>query len=371
MKGKIFNRPHNKPLVLVAPLDWGLGHATRSIPIINALLAQGCGIIIAAEGSVKVLLEKEFPGLAFLPLRGYRIHYSRNKFWMSLVLLFQFPKVVFTAYGEHAWLKKAIKEHAIDAVISDSRLGLYNRTVPCAYIVHQLKIRTGNNFTGRLLQKFHYRFINRYTECWVPDTETGISLAGELSHPSTLPHVPVKYLGPLSRFERSETGIRYDLLVILSGPEPQRTIFEKMILKDLEAFKGSCLVVRGCPGETTTVAAGSAEVQNHLPAREMNFAILQSALVICRSGYTTVMDLCKLQKPAVLVPTPGQTEQEYLCEHLQQQGLFPAMEQRSFSLTGALKKAAEFPFKKPGFSEDGYEKVIADFTGSLTGDRIS
>lgn len=284
---------------------------------------------------------------------------------MPLVLFFQFPKVVLTAYREHSWLKEAVKKYAIDAVISDSRLGLYHHRVPCAYIVHQLRIRTGNNFTERLLQKFHYRFINKYNECWVPDTEAGMSLAGELSHPPRLPAVPVKYLGPLSRFERSETEIKYDLLVLLSGPEPQRTIFEKMILKDIEGFKGRCLVIRGCPEETITPAAGTAEIQNHLPASEMNAVILRSSLIISRGGYTTIMDLCKLQKRAVLVPTPGQTEQEYLCDLLQQQGIFPAISQDSFSITLALKKAAEFLFKRTDLDHDGYKKVIGDFTGPL------
>jgi uncharacterized protein (TIGR00661 family) len=366
MKIENFNSPGNKSRVLVAPLDWGLGHATRCIPIINRLLQLDCEVIIAANGPCRFLLEKEFQNLTILDLKGYNIHYSRKKYWMPVKLFLQFPKLFFTVYSEHAWLKKIVKQYSIDAVISDNRLGFYHKNISCVYITHQLKIKTGNWFAEWLAQKIHYRFINKYNECWVPDAAGLINLAGELSHPAILPKVPVKYLGPLSRFEKTPAEIKYDLAIILSGPEPQRTVFEKIVLKDLENHSGRALLIRGLPTDTTLLkTTSSLEIQNHLPAIELNRVIIQSKIIISRSGYTTVMDLIKLQKRAILVPTPGQTEQEHLAGYLLKQGLFLCVEQESFSLSVALNKSEDFSFIKRKFPQTGYEKVIEGFVKNL------
>lgn len=363
MKSKNFNNPGHKPRVLFSPIDWGLGHATRSIPIINRLLEKDCEVIIAAEGSCRSLLEKEFPDLLFLNLRGYRMKYSRQKFWMPVKMLVQFPKIILSIYTEHSWLKKIVKKYSVDAVISDNRFGMYHSSVPCIYVTHQLKIKTGNRFTEWIAQKINYWFINKYNECWVPDTAGEINLSGELSHPVVLPKAPVKYLGPLSRFEKEAGEIRYDLLIILSGPEPQRNVFEKILLKDLKNYSGKALLVRGLPSNTTLLKTSSSSlgIENHLPAAELNRVILQSKIIISRCGYTTVMDLIKLQKEAILIPTPGQTEQEYLADHLLKQKLFFCTKQELFSLPEVLKKAENFSFSNSAFSQNDYEKVIDSF----------
>ena len=363
MKGKNFNMPGNKLRVLIAPLDWGLGHATRCIPIIFKLLQQNCEVLIAAEGSGKILLQKEFPGLIFIELKGYRMHYSRTKFWMPVKLIVQLPKLIYSIYAEKRWLKKAVCEYKIDAVIADNRLGLSHTKIPCVYITHQLHIKTGGRFTESISKKIHYHFINKYTVCWVPDAAGEINLAGQLSHPLVLPNVPVVYIGPLSRFEKIDTAIKYDLCVILSGPEPQRSIFEKIILTGLKKFKGSVFMLRGLPGNSPTIKSNSntLQIQNHLSAPELNLVLQQSKIIICRSGYTTIMDLVKLQKKAILVPTPGQTEQEYLANYLQEQNLFYRVQQKYFSVSDALKKAAGFSFKEAVVQQNNYEKAIEDF----------
>lgn len=364
MNGKNFNSPLNKPVILVTPLDWGLGHATRCIPVIIKLLEYNCNVIIAAEGRCRVLLEMEFPGLTFLDLRGYRVQYSRTGGGLPLKMLSQLPKIIFRIYSEHAWLKKMIKKHAVDAVISDNRLGMYNKNIASIYITHQLQIKTGSQYTDRVAQKIHYWFINKFNECWVPDTGKEINLAGELSHPSKLPKIPVKYLGPLSRFKALPAGIQYDLLFILSGPEPQRTIFEDKILVALKEYKGRALLVRGLPDNVTIKRAGIPsllEINDHLRSEELNTAILQSDLVITRSGYTAIMDLIKLKKRAVLVPTPGQTEQEYLAKYLMSNHFFYSAEQADFNLPDIIAAVNTFPFRNPVISLDDYEKNIDSF----------
>ena len=355
--------------VLVAPLDWGLGHATRCIPIIYALLQQHVEVIIAADGAIKNLLKKEFPNVVFTQLKGYNIRYSSNGFWLPLRLLAQLPKFVWAVYTEHKWLKKIVLTHNIDTVISDNRLGLYHSKIYCIYITHQLKIKTGNRFATWLAQKTHYFFINKYRTCWVPDNESENFLAGELSHPKKLPVLPIKYLGPLSRFEKIIIEKKYDLLILLSGPEPQRTIFETILLKQLKIFTGSVLLVRGLPlytNKTDWVFENNLTIVNHLTANELNKAIQQSALVISRSGYTTIMDLVKLEQKAILVATPGQTEQEYLAAYLKNKNIFFSASQKGFSLNEILQNAAFFSYAPfVTINTDGYKKIVADLVKQL------
>ena len=367
MKVENFNKLAPKPRVLVAPLEWGLGHATRCIPIISELMAQNCEVLIGAEGSSKSLLEKEFPQVRFLPLKGYRMQYSRKKYWLPFKLLLQFPKMFFSIYNEHRWLKKMIRLHSIDMVISDNRFGLYTSLVPCIYITHQLAIKTGNRFTERVAKKLHYHFINKYNACWVPDIAGENNLAGELSHPAHLPKTPVQYLGPLSRFIKSGVEKKYDLAVVISGPEPQRTVFEDLLLKELENYNGACLFVRGLPADVQICRSVNMqiEIHNHLSSTEMNKAIQLSELVISRSGYTTVMDLIKLQQKAILIPTPGQTEQQYLAELLMKKNLFYCTEQEKFSLSRDLMKVAGFSFNRLALNQDEYKTVIEKFIRSV------
>ncbi|MGB4845561.1 MAG: glycosyltransferase, partial [Ferruginibacter sp.] len=270
-------------------------------------------------------------------------------------------------YTEHRWLKKTVVRNKIDAVISDNRFGMFHAEIPCIYITHQLSIKTGNRFTDRIAQKIHYRFINKFKECWVPDLKEEINLAGKLSHPVKFPHTPVKYIGPLSRFKKTDEEIKFDIAIILSGPEPQRTVFENIILKDLQNCSGKVLLIRGLPENSAALPVTRPDVQihNHLPAEELNKAILQSALIISRAGYTTIMDLIKLQKKAILVPTPGQTEQEYLAAYLQQQKLFYYMLQEAFSIEGALKIAGSFSLCENSIPQNTYEAQLESFVNTF------
>lgn len=362
----IFNNHLGRKNVLVAPLDWGLGHATRCIPIITELIGQDCNIFIVADGPIFLLLKKEFPETVFLRCKGYEIRYPKHKSGFAIAMTAQIPKIIFQIIREHRWLRRIVREYQIDAVISDNRFGLYDKNIPCVYITHQLFIKTGNRFSERLAQKIHYFFIKKYQHCWVPDfLEYG--LAGSLSHPKEIPGNTV-YIGPLSRFKKMpEVPKALDILVSISGPEPQRSIFEKIVLEQLKEFKGTSLLIRGLPGEKEILKSPTPSIRiiNHLPQTEFNSALEQSGLVICRSGYTSVMDLVKLRKSAVLVPTPGQTEQEYLAKYLMDKKYFYSENQDQFNLKNALKNAAEFAAFIPEKPADDYKQTITEFVQSL------
>src|SRR6476661_4467518 len=239
----------SKPRILVAPLDWGLGHATRVIPIIRLLRYRNCTVIIAAKDRTRELLEQEFPDLQFLELEGYGIQYSRKGWRLPLKIVAQVPYILSVIKKEHRWLQHAVEDHSIDAVISDNRYGLYHHSIPSVFITHQLRIKTGLGFIiDRFIQQLNYQQINKFGDCWVPDHGGGLTLAGDLSHPANFPSVPVKYTGPLSRFTGLISTEEKHLLVILSGPEPQRTLWEEVIIHQLQAYKKPIVLVRGLPG---------------------------------------------------------------------------------------------------------------------------
>ena len=362
INGNNFNTKLSTPRILIAPLDWGLGHATRCIPIIKDLINEDCEVLIAADNSLKLLLKKEFPQCFFVPIIGYKIKYSRNGKRLHSKLLFQLPKIIFSVWKENRWLKKIVNEYKIDAIISDNRFGLYNKRILSVYMTHQLYIKAGNRFSEKLAQQIHNYFIRKYNICWVPDFEEN-GLAGNLSHPKNKPS-NVAYIGPLSRFEKLNTiNLKYELLISLSGPEPQRTIFEKIILTQLATFKSNILLVRGLPYENEKIKppGNSIEIVNHLSAQELNIAFQQSEMIISRSGYSTIMDLVKLGKNAILVPTPGQGEQEYLAEYLMKKNFFYSIPQKNFSLNRAIPEAKNFHFIKKVFAENDYKKIIREF----------
>jgi predicted glycosyltransferase len=268
-------------------------------------------------------------------------------------------------YEKH-WLARAIKKYDFNAVISDNRFCFYNKKIPSVYITHQLFIETGNELISKIASKIHSWFIKHFSFCWVPDFDEN-GLAGKLSHPAKTP-LRIKYIGALSRFHILP-GIqkKYHLLISISGPEPQRTIFEKEVLEQLKSFEGKVLMIRGLPSASEQIIHENKDVLivNHLRSEELNVAIQESELVICRSGYTSIMDLVKLDKTAILVPTPGQKEQEYLAEYLSGKKLFRSVEQSNFDLKDLMKSCAEFQNESPLFPQENYKFIIDEFVSSL------
>ena len=341
-------KTQGKPRILVAPLDWGLGHATRCIPIIRELLGQGCDVWLAGEGAQKQLLKTEFPDLPFLELPGYRIHYAKTAKGLIWKMIQQGPKLRRAILYEHQWLKKMVAQHQIDAVISDNRYGLYHSAVPCIFITHQLLIKSSaGKWTEKILQKRNYKYINRFTECWVPDIKGENNLAGELSHPQLKPAIPVHYIGQLSRFGKKEiTEKKNHILIVLSGPEPQRTILEEKIIYDISHYNYTATIVRGLPGLSTLIpSTNMIQIHNHLTAEQLNKEMQEAEYVISRSGYSTVMDVVALQKKSILIPTPGQTEQEYLGKYLMANKIAISIQQHEFSLNKGLDAANSFNYQ--------------------------
>ena len=317
---------------LVCPLNWGLGHATRIIPIIQLLLKYKIKVMVAADGHASLLLKKEFPELEFITLKGYEVRFSATKtqlFKMAVLSV----KIIYHTFKEHQELKKIIKKNNIRIVLSDNRFGLWGKKVYSIFISHQLQLHLPKafGFINYIYQKTFKYIVSHYNECWTPDLEGDLNLAGKLSHPK-YKLTNLKYIGILSRFchrQKHTNDIKtIDVLFILSGPEPQRSIFEKIIYEQTKGKTEKIVLVRGT--EKISDFNFSFPVYNLLPSQELEELISQSNLIVCRPGYSSVMDLVALGKNALLIPTPGQTEQEYLASHLEKNKLFNWSRQDKF-----------------------------------------
>ena len=352
--------------VLVAPLNWGLGHASRCIPIISALLNAGFEVMVAADGKIKALLQEEFPKLTFIQLKGYRLTYSKTlPAWFKIFL--QFPQILSRIIIEHRALKKIIVGYKIDIVISDNRFGLWNKNICSVYITHQLMIKCPGalKIFEPVIHSIHAWIIEKYTWCWIPDYEGSSNLSGELSHKYSSPPNG-KFIGPLSRFTKNQqanNSFIYDLCIIISGPEPLRTEFETIVLSQLHAYDGKVILILGRPGEKQDTITGHIRIVSHLGSERLSKVISDSRFVVCRAGYSSIMDLFALGKDALLVPTHGQTEQEYLGRFLSSKKIFSACSQSEFNLNSCKPKAG---FSIKNLAMSGGNTALSEAIKNLT-----
>lgn len=336
----------NKNLrILVCPLNWGLGHATRMIPVIQQLLDQQNEVIIAADGDALEFLRKEFPYLKSILLPQYKVRYScRNSQVISMIIVV--PAMILSTIKEHLTLKKIVQQEHIDCVISDNRYGLWSKSAHSVFVTHQLRVK----FPGYLkvleplFQIVVKSIIRHYDECWIPDLPGEFNYSGELSHPLSLKNQV--FIGPLSRFKATnQSGItkkKYDFAVILSGPEPQRSLLELKIYSQLKIKNYKAAFVRGIQDGNLLQPTENIDVFERLNSIKLQELIDDSDFIICRSGYSSIMDMIRLRKTAVLIPTPGQTEQEYLADYLHKKGLFFSISQKEFCIDNAMQNKISF-----------------------------
>jgi uncharacterized protein (TIGR00661 family) len=309
--------------IIVAPLNWGLGHATRCVPIIKSLQENKFTPVIASDGEALLFLQKEFPGLETILLPSYNITYAKHLKWH---LLLQIPKIRKAKNEEKKCIEDYIHKHDdVVGIISDNRFGVRSAKIPSVYVTHQINVLSG--WTTFLTSFIHQRVIKKFDECWIPDEEGG-RFSGKLSKSKN--KLNQKYIGILSRFQKRELEKVHDILILLSGPEPNRTHLEnqlKRIYKD--SSKRVCLIQGKVEERQKTSTYGNIKVINFMLSDELEEMVSASEKVICRSGYSSIMDLVSLHKKAILIPTKNQTEQEYLAKYLKRLELFEYKEERN------------------------------------------
>jgi predicted glycosyltransferase len=328
--------------VLVAPLDWGLGHATRCVPVINELLKDDCEVMIGGSGDSLTLLKLEFPQLRFFSLPSYAPAYQSSGA-MALKIALQIPKFLVAIRGEHKRLQQIIKAEGIDLVISDHRYGCWSPMIPSVFITHQYVILPpqGYLWTAGLVNRVHQRMIRRFSMCWIPDLPGEANLAGILSGPDAHKNDEfVCYLGYLSRFKAPRPSVKqFDVVCLLSGPEPQRSVIERQLVSQLVVSGLKYFVVRGLPSNHGEPMENSV---NFAQGDALESILSAADVVIARSGYSTVMDLARLGKKAIFIPTPGQPEQEYLAQRLMKNQIAYTSGQQNFNFAAAWDASAGY-----------------------------
>lgn len=337
----------NKLTIFVCPLNWGIGHASRMVPVIRELISEGQEVVLGADGRPYDFLKEAFPNLEIVRFPGASIKYPTGRNMVAKMALL-IPGILFSILTEHRHLRKLVEKNGFDIIISDNRFGLYTTKAKTVYVTHQLMIKTPwkSSLPEQMLRKLHLFFIKRYNNCWVPDLPGPLNLSGDLSHKYPLPS-NASFVGPLSRFyennrEPSRQEKKYKILAIVSGPEPQRTLFEEQVIAMLKDQPFKSAVLRGIPGNKPSREEGSMVIFNHAGDDLFRKLADSSEIILSRPGYSTLMDLAALGRNALVVPTPGQTEQEYLASYLGEKKYFIPIEQDRLSLEDILAISEEF-----------------------------
>ncbi len=339
--------------IIVAPLNWGLGHAARCIPIIDNLLEQGLTPVLASDGAALELLVKEYPDLERVTLPSYQIRYGKR---LKLSLFRQVPRIRQAVKIENRLINQYIKENReVAGIISDNRLGVRSKLVTSVYLSHQLRVLSGA--TTFLTSWVHRRYINKFDECWVPDTPFS-RFSGRLSQVKSL-GIPIRHLGILSRFSYQKRAKKFDILVLLSGPEPNRSKMETQLIEQLKSYKGQVGLVRGTtkPFYTSNQQLGI-KIFDMLASKDLEHEINQSDIIISRSGYSSIMDMAVLGKRAFFIPTKGQYEQEYLARYLSEHKQANYATEDTFSLSKLDKMQQDLKFE---VTEMNLELPASDF----------
>ncbi|MBC7861881.1 MAG: hypothetical protein IAF38_02840 [Bacteroidia bacterium] len=301
--------------VFISPLDWGLGHATRCVPVIKEILKAGHEVILGITPLTATILKEEFPDLKTVDVPECNIQYSSKlPVWATIIL--DYPRLKKLVNTEQDWIKQFVEEYAPDVIISDSRYGFYSENAKNIFITHQLWIKAP--FFETRANMINHSFLKNFQEIWVPDFENEkINLSGELAH-GLKPNINIKYIQPLSRLAlKADQAIHsYEVLFLLSGPEPKRTQLESEILNYVNTEPGNFCIVRGTKITSPDLNRKGLKVIDMPAKNELEELISASRSVLCRSGYSSLMDLYSLNKNIFIIPTPGQTEQEYLADHL-------------------------------------------------------
>jgi len=325
--------------VLIAILNWGLGHATRSIPIIKLFLSKNYTVHIASDGEALLFLQKEFPDLVFHTLPTYGISYPYKSILLNVMHSgFSIFKGI---YRENIMVESLVEKINPDLIISDNRYGARSRGVRSVIITHQLRIKLGNRLLSLFATGLIKFLVNKFDGIWIPDYGDSKSLGGDLS--KAYQGSKYTYIGSISRFYPVQLAKKYDIAIVLSGPEPQRTKLEVLIMQQLKNIDKKVILVRGKieDGEGYYMN-DKVKIVNYMISEDLNKLFNQSELIIARSGYSTIMDLAALGKKAILIPTPGQTEQEYLAKYLRDKKFYYSVSQSEFDLEKALENIGEY-----------------------------
>lgn len=339
------NPPPSQKRILYAVLNWGLGHAVHSVPMIRSL-SKNNEVILAATGRALAFLKDEFPHLQSINLPDYTIQYASKQRLLVVRLILQVPAMLVSLLREHWQTEKIVRERDIDLIFSDNRYGVYSRNVPSFFITHQLRFKLPARLRKFevISEWFNRWYFRKYSGVLVLDEAGKENMAGDLAHSGKIcRHPKLTYIGLWSTVHKENVPQDIDVLAVISGPEPHRGIFGKKVIEQMKNMPGNKVVILGKPEDTEKdYSYPGLQVYSFKNRKEVNDLLNRAKIVVCRSGYSSTTDLVSLKKPALMVPTPGQTEQEYQAEYYRDKGYFYMVSQEEMNLSVDLKTAKKF-----------------------------
>ena len=353
--------------VFISPLNWGLGHATRLLPLIKYLLDKNYVVYIGASGRSREVLQQEVKECIFVDFPGYPIKYPQTRFFVTRFMLINFPQMLKAMKNEQNKLRILHEQHGFDLIISDNRFSLALQGVKSLLISHQLRYKLPWPIQRMewLPEYFNYIHFNKYHKIIVPDIDDRKSLSGELSH--KMKYLPVNKLYYMGIFTELEDDVKeepeiIDNLILISGPEPQRTKFEKIILDQVNKLEGRVVVALGIPEKNYKIRIGNAEVYTYLNRNKISSYMRRAKLIISRPGYTTVMEMTATGKRGLFIPTPGQIEQMYLAKYYMENKWCYSTSQFDLNLRTAVKEAKTYSGFPVNFSKtkENLDKLFND-----------
>ncbi len=349
--------------VFYAVLNMGLGHATRSLPIIREFLRRGWEVVLGSNGRALEFLKREFPGIPFVVTPDYGIKYSKSR-WLLPLLLWQIPMVLRGIRQENQFCAFVVKNYQPDLIISDHCYGMYHSQVPSYFISHQIyfAMPRGLDAFSFLPSRFNLFFHQKYKKVIIPDyqSERGGLLSGKLSR---LPNRPglYAYVGLLSSVSQNDTDVDIDFLISISGPEPQRTLLEMQLRQQITSLPGKKVMVLGKSETVESSRDQEVTIFSHVARREMALLFNRARFIISRPGYSTLMELAELGKPALLIPTPGQTEQQYLASRVLQKGWYYSVQQNAINIRADWEIASNYAgLYKPNATGVSVRKIFEE-----------
>lgn len=351
--------------ILIAPLNWGLGHVTRCIPLIQELERMDVEVVLGSDGVALHLLKAEFPHLQAFELPSYRIRYQPGNMVWNIGR--QLPRILWAVRSEHWATERAVRALDIKGILSDNRYGCFSARADSVMISHQLRLRVPGLALQWSANQALRLALSKFDAVWAPDVaDAATSLSGELSHGSPV-HPATCYTGVLSRMRAYEREYEYDVAVVLSGPEPQRSLLEQRLLDQAISLPQKFIFVQGqTQSKKHYYAADNVEVVSYLTSMDLNDVLLASKTLVCRSGYSSIMDLVALGKKAVLIPTPGQTEQEYLAAYLAERNAYLVQKQDKIDLLAAIKNVGRTSGIPAGeYRTDGFKGLLQEWVEGL------
>ncbi len=323
----------DKKTLVLAPLNWGLGHVSRIVPLIDKYKREGWNIILASDGIALKFLQEEYPNERIVDIKSVPLRYSKHASLLAHLLII-LPKFIKNFRADKFFIKQLVDQEKIDLIISDNRYGFRDKRVKSVFIAHQLQLEFPLVFKRlkRTVQSKISKWINWFDECWIIDDEQH-RLAGRLSSVLDL-KISYRYLGLQSRLTYEEVNQDIDFLIVLSGLEPQRSILENIIIEVFKDYLGQVIIIGGNFEKKESI--GQIQYISFAGTKELNNLMNRSKCVISRSGFSSIMDLLKLKKKAILIPTPKQTEQEYLAKIHSENSSFRIAENNILSLQSII-----------------------------------